>query len=56
MSEEEKEYINLKVNVLIMASAHMGLMAEIGTEDEYEEAVKGVNDFKNVLLDTFGAV
>lgn len=56
MSEEEKEYINLKVGALIMASAHMGLMAEVGTEDEYEEAVKGVNDFKTDLLDMFGAL
>lgn len=56
MSEEEKEYINSVVSDLIMAAGVVEVMAELGTEQEYTEAINDLETLKTQLLDMFGAL
>lgn len=54
MSEEEKEYIIENIDELIRLAKHAGVMAELGTEDQYIQSIMALDKQRRQVLSMDG--
>lgn len=54
MSEEEKEYIIENIDELIRLAKQAGVMAELGTEDQYIQSIMALDKQRRQVLSMDG--